>query len=98
MKPFFAYDLDELYAIHWDSEANGGSDHDTTTLAANTIYGDKDLSKDGGYAYGLSKYLPYGIYVVAEQQPHVDELKDFKTGIIRLISQGSNFAECVCIL
>ena len=60
LKPFFAYDLDELYAIHWDSEANGGSDHDTTTLAANTIYGDKDLSKDGGYAYGLSKYLPYG--------------------------------------
>ena len=52
LKPFFAYDLDELYAIHWDSEANGGNDHDTTTLAANTIYGDKDLSKDGGYAYG----------------------------------------------
>ena len=78
LKPFFAYDLDELYAIHWDSEANGGNDHDTTTLAANTIYGDKDLSKDGGYAYGLSKYLPYGTYVVAEQPPHVDELKDFK--------------------
>ena len=69
MKPFFAHDLDELYAIHWDSEANGGSDHDTTTLAANTIYGDADLSKDNGYAYGLSKYLPYGTYVVAEQQP-----------------------------
>ena len=78
LKPFFAYDLDELYAIHWDSEANGGSDHDTTTLAANTIYGDADLSKDSGYAYGLSKYLPYGTYVVAEQPPHVDELKDFK--------------------
>lgn len=78
LKPFFAYDLDEHYAIHWDSEANGGSDHDTTTLSANTIYGDADLSKDSGYAYGLSKYLPYGTYVVAEQQPHVDELNDFK--------------------
>ena len=78
LKPFFAYDLDEIYAIHWDSEAGGGSDHDTTTLAANTIYKDADLSSENGYAYGLSQYLPYGTYVVAEQQPHVDELNDFK--------------------
>ena len=61
LKPFFNYDLDEIYAIPWDSGAGGGADGDRTTLSA-------DL--DGGaYTYGLSSYLPYGTYVVTEQQP-----------------------------
>lgn len=34
LKPFFAYDLDELYAIAWDEEAGGGADGDLTTLSA----------------------------------------------------------------
>ena len=34
LKPFFSYDLDDLYAIEWDSAENGGSDRDKTTLSA----------------------------------------------------------------
>lgn len=61
LKPFFSYDLDAVYAIPWDSEADGGADGDMTTLSAGL---------DGGaYTYGLSSYLPYGTYVVTEQQP-----------------------------
>lgn len=67
LKPFFTYDLDTVYAIEWDGEADGGSDRDLTTLAA---------SKDG-YYYGVSKYLPYGVYVAVEQQPYSAELGDF---------------------
>ena len=38
LKPFFAYDLDEIYALEWDSAAGGGSDGDRTTLSADTYY------------------------------------------------------------
>ena len=61
MKPFFAYDLDAIYALPWDSAAGGGADKDTDTLSADT---------DGtDYFYAASSYLPYGTYVVVEQQP-----------------------------
>lgn len=70
LKPFFAYDLDEIYAIAWDSEADGGSDGDPSTLSA-------DLWKEGSCS-GVSRYLPYGTYVVVEQQPQVDALGDFR--------------------
>lgn len=77
LKPFFAYDLDEIYAIAWDSEANGGTDRDTTTLSADTLYGDTADSGDG-YYFGTSAYLPYGDYVVVEKQPRYADLEDFK--------------------
>ncbi|MDD3252935.1 MAG: SpaA isopeptide-forming pilin-related protein [Lachnospiraceae bacterium] len=72
LKPFFAYDLDEIYAIAWDKEKGGGSDHNLTTVSA-------DSKSDGGegYYFGISAYLPYGTYVIAEQQPQYDELEDF---------------------
>lgn len=63
LKPFFQYDLDQIYAICWDSEEGGGSDGDKTTLEASQKDGDQSSY------YGLSEYLPYGTYVVAEQQP-----------------------------
>ncbi len=63
LKPFFTYDLDEIYAIWWDSEEGGGSDGDFTTLSADTLHGTER------YCYALSSYLPYGTYVVVEQKP-----------------------------
>lgn len=80
LKPFFAYDLDEIYAVEWDSETDGGSDKDITTLSADTLYqtagNGAETSKDG-YFYGVSKYLPYGAYVTVEQQPFDKDLNDF---------------------
>lgn len=70
LKPFFAYDLDEIYAIAWDSEIDGGKDQDTTTLSA-----DQEDS-ESGYNYGISEYLPYGTYVAVEQQPFNKDLGD----------------------
>ncbi len=71
LKPFFTYDLDEIYAIAWDGEPGGGPDRDETTLAA-------DLPAGTSHFYGLSAYLPYGTYVIAEQQPSVSKSGDFK--------------------
>lgn len=67
LKPFFAYDFNRIYSIEWDSEENGGIDRDRTTLAADSLF-----SEDGEvqYYYGVSKYLPYGDYVLVEQQPY----------------------------
>ena len=90
LKPFFTYDLDEIYSIAWDSEADGGSDRDRTTLAADTLQkpavsksgiqspagNGLETSKDG-YFYGVSKYLPYGAYIAVEQQPYSAKLGDF---------------------
>ena len=70
LKPFFSYDLDKLYAISWDSEADGGKDHDTTTLSADQ----EDAA--ARYCYGTSEYLPYGTYVAVEQQPFNKDLGD----------------------
>ncbi len=75
LKPFFAYDLDELYAIAWDSEGGGGADGDATTLCANQKPG--GALAQTGY-YGISAALPYGTYVIAEQQPKYADLEDFK--------------------
>ncbi len=70
LKPFFSYDFDEVYAIAWDSETDGGKDQDTTTLSA-------DQEDPGaGYTYGISEYLPYGTYVAVEQQPFHKDLGD----------------------
>lgn len=77
LKPFFAYDMDEIYAVAWDSEKGGGRDKDATTLSADTLHGDADNTSEG-YYYGTSARLPYGTYVVAEQQPRYADLEDFK--------------------
>lgn len=87
LSPFFTYDLDEIYAVAWDGEADGGRDGDRTTLSADTLFEAalKDLERKGngletsksGACYGVSKYLPYGAYVVVEQQPYNAELGDF---------------------
>lgn len=71
LKPFFAYDLDEIYAVEWDCEPEGGRDGDKTTLSADR----EDTAS--GYCYGVSEYLPYGTYVAVEQQPGKKELGDF---------------------
>ncbi|MEG0813810.1 MAG: SpaA isopeptide-forming pilin-related protein [Clostridium sp.] len=71
LKPFFTYELDRIYAIEWDSESEGGFDKDPTTLSADILY------PKGDYYYGVSKYLPYGVYVAVEQQPCRAELRDF---------------------
>lgn len=82
LKPFFSYDLDEIYSIGWDGEADGGADKDKTTLEAAVHYetaksdGDNGQSGDGVF-YGTSAYLPYGVYVAVEQQPFSAELFDF---------------------
>ncbi len=70
LKPFFTYDFDEIYSIAWDSEADGGSDKDFTTLSADTE------DSTSGYTYGISEYLPYGTYVAVEQQPFNKDLGD----------------------
>lgn len=74
LKPFFLYDINAIYAIAWDSEEDGGIDKDKTTLAADTIVKEEGIPK---YGYGISKYLPYGDYVLVEQQPWNPEWKDF---------------------
>ena len=80
LSPFFTYDLDEIYSIAWDSEADGGSDKDRTTLSADTLQetagNGLETAKDG-YFYGVSNYLPYGAYIAVEQQPYSAELGDF---------------------
>lgn len=65
LKPFFLYDLDEIYAIEWDGEAGGGKDNDPATLCADSAAGE--------VYYGISAYLPYGTYVAVEQQPYNNE-------------------------
>lgn len=75
LKPFFQYDLDFVYAVLWDSEADGGIDQDQSTLAVDQL----EKNSDGlGYSYGISKYLPYGKYIVVEQQPYQAEWLDFE--------------------
>lgn len=61
LKPFYVYDLDTVYSVEWDSAANGGTDKDYTTLSI-------DLD-DNAETYNISSYLPYGVYVIVEQQP-----------------------------
>ena len=70
LKPFFSYDLDEIYSIAWDSEAEGGKDKDTTTLSSD------QEDAEAQYCYGVSEYLPYGTYVAVEQQPFNKALGD----------------------
>ena len=69
LAPFFRYDLDELYAVPWDGEADGGEDQDPDTVCADRKAGTEEEEAEKGYYYGLSAYLPYGTYVIVEQQP-----------------------------
>lgn len=75
LAPFFRYDLDFVYEILWDSEADGGIDKDPSTLSADQLNTESDTES---YAYGISRYLPYGDYVLSEQQPCKAEWMDFK--------------------
>lgn len=75
LKPFFLYDLDSLYAISWDTEKGGGIDKDMTTLAAGRV---KRNGEKAEYFYGISPYLPYGDYVLAEQQPFKAQWMDYE--------------------
>ena len=61
LKPFYVNDLDTIYSVEWDSAENGGADQDFTTLSVDI--------KDAKEHYSVSSYLPYGIYVIVEQQP-----------------------------
>lgn len=61
LRPFYENDLDTIYSVEWDSEERGGADSDYTTLSI-------DLAGDRSY-YNISAYLPYGTYVIVEQQP-----------------------------
>ena len=81
LKPFFTYDLDEIYAIEWDLDPDGGKDRDKTTLSADRFYAEEGTGLEtarNGYYYGVSAYLPYGTYVAVEQQPGVGSLGDFE--------------------
>lgn len=71
LAPFFAYDLDQIYAVPWDSAEDGGADSDQSTLSA-------DVEETGSFS-GTSAYLPYGTYLVVEQQPryHGDDGEAF---------------------
>ena len=70
---FFQYDLDSIYAIAWDSVPDGGIDNDKTTLSADHL---EEENSKAGSASGISLYLPYGEYVLTEQQPYNAEWKD----------------------
>ena len=61
LKPFYFYDLDTIYSVEWDSVKNGGADKDYTTLSVDELH--------NGTYYNTSSYLPYGVYVIVEQQP-----------------------------
>ena len=61
LKPFYVYDFDTIYSVEWDSAADGGTDSDYTTLSI-------DID-DGEEFYNTSAYLPYGTYIIVEQQP-----------------------------
>ena len=74
LRVFFQYDLDSILAIPWDTETNGGIDQDLSTLSADQL----SIGAEGNdYAYGISLYLPYGDYVLVEQQPEKAEWNDF---------------------
>lgn len=68
LMPFFMYDLDRIYAVKWDSEEGGGKDQDPTTLSADTL--------EEQWCSAVSVSLPYGTYMIVEQQPEYPELGD----------------------
>ena len=70
---FFNYDLDSILAIKWDSALDGGADGDKTTLAADHLEYENSEVK---LSSGISPYLPYGAYVLVEQQPYRAEWGD----------------------
>lgn len=67
LKPFLEWDLDEICAVPWDG-GDGGEDKDLTTLTA-------DQPDGSGYYTGVSRYLPYGVYVIAEQIPGAGQFR-----------------------
>ena len=71
LKPFYDNDLDTIYSVVIDSEQNGGDDKDITTLNANK------LDQATKLYYNTSVYLPYGDYIVVEQEPTKFENKHY---------------------
>ena len=69
LKPFFSYDFDTIYGIAWDCASKGGSDGDDTTVSTDEMADD--------FSFGLSEYMPYGMYIIVEQQPQYAYLHDF---------------------
>lgn len=69
LRPFFRYDLDTIYSIEWEADEAGGCDLDSTTVHADMWAED--------HCFGVSAYLPYGTYIVVEQQPQYATLKDY---------------------
>lgn len=80
--PFYDNDLDTIYAVAIDGEENGGADGDITTLNVGTEY-NKDTNS---YYYGISSYVPYGDYIIVEQQPTDFETKHFITELPKIVS------------
>lgn len=72
LKPFYVNDLDTIYSVEWDSAPNGGADEDFTTLSI-------DLAGIDDY-YNISSFVPYGVYIIVEQQPQrIDgKINDFE--------------------
>ena len=71
LKPFYDNDLDTIYSVVIDSEQNGGDDKDITTLNVNK------LDQATKLYYNTSVYLPYGDYIVVEQEPTKFENKHY---------------------
>ena len=71
LKPFYDNDLDTIYSVVIDSEQNGGDDGDITTLNVNK------LDQATKLYYNTSVYLPYGDYIVVEQEPTKFENKHY---------------------
>ena len=63
LKPFSPTIWMRIYAVAWEPDAAGGKDQDSATLCCDENFGDESE----GYYFGISAYLPYGVYVAAEQ-------------------------------
>lgn len=74
LKPFFSWDIRNICAIPWDTSPDGGADQDMTTLAADFLM---EENGEPVYSYGISGMLPYGDYVLVEQQPWNSRWRDF---------------------
>ena len=74
LQPFFKYDLGKIYAIAWDCEENGGLDGDRMTLAVRKENGQAQEEA----ASAVSKYLPYGEYVIVEEPVSYTHLDVYK--------------------
>lgn len=72
LKPFYDNDLDTIYSVVIDSEENGGKDNDNTTIVTNK------LTENNERYYNDTNYLPYGDYIVVEQEPDTFATRHYK--------------------